>query len=134
MIDITQFGGDAAVLGVLGAFAGAALIFGLAMYVFMAIVLMALAKKTKTKNGWLAWIPIANIYLMTQIAGLPGWWTLMIFLPIVPVIGSLAMAAATVYIWWKICERRKFPGPLALLWLIPPAGIVLAAILAWAKK
>lgn len=37
--------------------------------------------------GWAAIIPIYNYYIMTKIAGKPGWWTLlMLFIPIVFVI------------------------------------------------
>ena len=36
--------------------------------------------------GWACIIPIYNIYVMTQIAGKPGWWTLLFFIPLVNVI------------------------------------------------
>ena len=45
------------------------IIFGLVVYIWMAICLQKIAEKTNTPNGWLAWIPIANIYLMCMIAG-----------------------------------------------------------------
>lgn len=45
------------------------IIFGLIVYVWMAICLQKIAEKTNTPNGWMAWIPIANIYLMCMIAG-----------------------------------------------------------------
>lgn len=31
--------------------------------------------------GWAAIIPIYNTYVMTQIAGKPGWWVLMMIIP-----------------------------------------------------
>ena len=45
-------------------------------YIYTALALMTIAQKTKTKNPWLAWIPIANLYLMTQIGKVP-WWTIL---------------------------------------------------------
>ena len=33
--------------------------------------------------GWAAIIPFYNIYIMTRIAGKPGWWVLMCFIPFV---------------------------------------------------
>jgi hypothetical protein len=36
--------------------------------------------------GWAAIIPIYNLYIMTKIAGKPGWWVLMFFLPFVNLI------------------------------------------------
>lgn len=31
--------------------------------------------------GWASIIPIYNIYIMTKIAGKPGWWTLLCLIP-----------------------------------------------------
>ncbi len=36
--------------------------------------------------GWASIIPIYNIYVMTKIAGKPGWWVLMMFIPIVNIV------------------------------------------------
>ena len=57
--------------GMMAALAGMALIgtiIGLLIYCYTAFALMTIAKKTKTANPWLAWIPVANLYLVTQIA------------------------------------------------------------------
>jgi len=106
---------------------------GLALYIYFAVALMTIAKKTKTPNGWLAFIPIANVYLMTQIAGLPAWYTLAILLPIIPIVGPIAMMVAMVYFWWKIAEAIKKPGWWGLLILVPIANLVIVGIMAWGK-
>ncbi len=106
---------------------------GLALYIYFAVALMTIAKKTKTPNGWLAFIPIANVYLMTQIAGLPAWYTLAILLPIIPIVGAIAMMVAMVYFWWKIAEAIKKPGWWGLLILVPIANLVIVGIMAWGK-
>jgi hypothetical protein len=33
--------------------------------------------------GWGCLVPIYNFYLMCKIAGRPGWWTLLAFIPLV---------------------------------------------------
>jgi len=117
-------------------FAGAlvfVLIIGLAIYVFVAIALMTIAIKTSTPLAWLAWIPLANIYLMTQIAGLSGWWTLAILLPIIPFIGQIALIVIMVWWWWKIAEKRGFPGWLGILTIIPLVNLIIMGVLAWAE-
>jgi hypothetical protein len=124
--------GAAGLMGLIAGFLVAALIIGLLAYVYCAIALMSLAKRTKTPNAWLAWIPIANIYLITQIAKLNGLWTLAILLVFIPVVGGLAFFACTIWWFWLICERRKLPGALSLLMLIPFIGfLVLIGVLAW---
>lgn len=103
----------------------------IAIYVYSAIVLMTIAKKTKTKNGWLAWIPIANIYLMTQIAKVPWWYMLAFLLGIIPIIGFLIILVVHTFLWWKICEARGKPGWLSLLMFIPLVNLVIMGVVAW---
>ena len=45
--------------------------FGLAAYLYMSLALQTIATKTNTANTWLAWIPIANLFLMLGIAKKP---------------------------------------------------------------
>ena len=134
MVDLTS----AILGGGLFALAGAALMFALiiflAIYIYMAFALMTIANKTKIKNSWLAFIPIANIYLMTQIAGLSGWWTLAILAGIIPVIGTLAVLTAIVYFWWLIAEKLKRPNWWGILMIVPIVNLIIVGILAWGKK
>ena len=106
----------------------------LAIYLYMAIALMTIGNKTKTKNSWLAFIPIANIYLMTQIAKVSGWWTLLILAAWIPIVGSLALAALAIYLWWLIAERRGRPGWWGILMIIPIINFIIVGLLAWGKK
>lgn len=110
---------------------GVSLVIGLAAYLYAAFALMAIAKRTNTPNGWLGFIPIANVYLMTQIARLPWWWTLCVVAAIIPLVGGLVMLAAMIYIWWKIAERLGKPGWWSLLLLVPVVNLVILGIMAW---
>ena len=119
----------------LGALAGAISLFVLLItYIYSSFALMTIAKKTKTKRAWLAWIPIANLYLMTQIAKV-DWWTMLIvlFASLIPIIGPLVSIAIIAWWWWKIAERTKKPEWLGLLMIIPVINLVVIGILAWAK-
>lgn len=35
------------------------------------------------RQWWEAIVPIYNIYVLMQIAGKPGWWTVLVFIPLV---------------------------------------------------
>ncbi len=123
----------------LGSLAGGiiigALVVGLALYIYAALALMTIAKRTKTDYAWMAWIPILNFYLMSRIAGI-HWWTVLviIFAGWIPVIGQLAALAIVAWWWWKIAEKRKYPGFFGILMLVPIVNLVLLGVLAWAKK
>lgn len=135
LIGVTDPAAAAGIMAALGAFFVVFLILGIAIYIFCALAFMSIAKKTNTPNGWLAFIPIANVYLMTQIAGVSGWWTLIIFAAFIPFIGGLAVAAAMVYFLWLICEKVGKPGWWSLLiYLIPIVNLVMLGILAWGKR
>jgi len=122
-----------AFLALFGAFAMVFSIVILALYIYSALALMAIAKKTKTENRWLAFIPVGNVYLMTQMAGLSGWWTLGVLAVFVPFIGGLAVFAGMIYLWWLIAEAIKKPGWWSLLMIIPVVNLVMMGIMAWGE-
>lgn len=108
-----------------------ALIIGLIIYIYVAIALMTIANRKKVPNGWLAFIPIANLYLMTQIGGIQWWWMFIFILPIIPAIGGLLYAVGFVYLWWKIAEAVKRPGWWGILMIIPIVNLVMIGVMAW---
>ncbi|MFN8006423.1 MAG: DUF5684 domain-containing protein [Terriglobia bacterium] len=60
------------------------------------ILMIAAAWKVFTKAGqpgWAVLIPIYNAYILLMISGKPGWWLLLMFIPLVNiVVGILALA------------------------------------------
>ncbi len=128
----------------MGALVGLGLIsivISIASYVYFALAYMSLAKKTKTEPAWLAWVPIANLYLISQMAKMHWWPILLILGVIIPVINVFAMIALMVFtvIWdWKIFERVGRPGWWAITIIIPIVGWITFAVLlgvaAWGKS
>lgn len=105
----------------------------IALYVYGSLALMTIAKRTKTENAWLAWIPIANIYLMMRIGKLPTWSLALWALIFVPMLGGLTAAGMNVWYWWMIAERRGKEGWWGILMLVPILNLVLLGILAWGE-
>lgn len=99
------------------------LIVGLILYVYFAAMLMIIARKTNTPNAGLAWIPILNLYLMCQIARKPGWWMLLLFIPLLNLIFF-------VLLWMAIAEVRGKPSWIGLLAIVPIVGLLVPAMLA----
>jgi Family of unknown function (DUF5684) len=59
--------------------------------IWLLVVVFIIASIWKTfekagQPGWAAIIPIYNIYIMTKIAGKPGWWVLLCFIPLVNIV------------------------------------------------
>jgi hypothetical protein len=112
-------------LAALGALLVVGLFFGLALYIYMSLALQTIAKKTNTPNGWLAWIPIANLVLMAIIAKRPVWWFLLCLIPVVGIV-------FVVIIWMGIAEARKKPNWWGILLIVPIANLIVPGYLAWA--
>ncbi|MBE0429486.1 MAG: hypothetical protein IBX61_06395 [Thermoleophilia bacterium] len=103
-----------------------AVVIWLAVYIYLAFCLMTIAGKLGVPNGWLAFIPIANVYLMCRMVPISGWYLLLVFVPIVNVIFA-------VYLWWKIAERRERPGWYGILMLVPIANLIIPGVLAFTE-
>ena len=62
--------------------------------IWLAFVILIFAAMWKVfekagQPGWAAIIPIYNLYIMTKIAGKPGWWVIMFFIPFVNIIFAI---------------------------------------------
>lgn len=64
------------------------------MLALLAVMLLTIAGMWRVfskagQPGWGCLVPIYNVYLMCRIAGRPGWWLIMFFLPVVNIIFSI---------------------------------------------
>jgi len=114
-------GYDEAALGAAVACGGAALAFlfilGIVAYVFTSLGLMTLAKNKGIENAWLAWIPIANLYILGlivesikigswEIPQMELWLPVGVFglgiLGAIPVIGWICSIASIVFVGFTL--------------------------------
>jgi len=64
-------------------------VFGTIIYLALAVFGIVVFWKTFTKAGqpgWAAIIPIYNIYVLLKVAGRPGWWLILLLIPIVNIV------------------------------------------------
>jgi hypothetical protein len=108
---------------------GGALIFVLliclAVYVYTALAVQTIAEKTNTENPWLAWIPIANLILLLNIAKKPIWWIVLCLIPLVNII-------IFIIVWMAVAEARGKPSWVGVLLIVPVLGALMPGYLAWA--
>ena len=67
------------------------------LIVYLAIIIFMLAAMWKVftkaqRPGWAILIPIYNMYVLLKIAGKPGWWLILLFIPIVNIIIGIIAA------------------------------------------
>jgi hypothetical protein len=92
------------------------------LHIWFAILLMVLARKTGTANGWLALLPVLNLFLMCMVGRRSCGWVLAMFVPFLNVI-------AFAYIWGGIAAARNQSPWLGLLMLVPLVNLLLPLIL-----
>ena len=107
-----------------GSFLFICLAIGLAFYVYFSLALQTIANKTNTENPWLAWIPIANIVLMLNIAKKPIWWIILMFIPLVNFV-------IAIIVWMAIAEARNKPSWWGIVMIVPVVGLIVPGYLAW---
>ena len=79
-----------AALGVMALFM---VVIAIAVYVYFALALQTIAKKTNTENAWWGWVPILQIILMLNIAKKPIWWIILLLIPIVNFLAGVQILA-----------------------------------------
>jgi hypothetical protein len=94
-----------------------------AAYVYFAVTLSIIARKTATPDRWMAWIPILNIVLMCRIGRKPVWWIVLLLIPFVNLI-------VAVVLWMAIAQARGKSAALGILAVIPVLNMLLPLLLA----
>lgn len=73
---------DQANQGLIGLFAGT---YGLVAIIWVVIVIAAMWMifSKAGQPGWAAIVPIYNYYVLLKVVGRPGWWLILLFIPLV---------------------------------------------------
>lgn len=111
----------------------------IAIYVYTSLAWYTIAKRRGHKHPWLAWIPVANFAMMLQLGGFHWAW---VFLVLVPILGWVPLAVLLIISAWRIFEKLRYPGWLALAPLLNLAGgglgtitsLIIIGIVAWRKR
>ncbi len=100
-------------------------VISIAEYVWGALCLFIIARKLNSRYPWLAWIPIANIYLMCKVGGKPGWWTAIfciLFILLIP--GLIALVSLPLMFLGFILGGGEGGIPS---WYLPAIAIAIVA-------
>ncbi|MFG6402663.1 MULTISPECIES: DUF5684 domain-containing protein [unclassified Microbacterium] len=69
-------------------------LFGLVVYIVIVVALWRVFEKAGFA-GWLAIIPIVNVFFLVKIAGFSGWYTLLYLIPIVNIVFHIIVSLRT---------------------------------------
>ncbi len=96
------------------------------LYIYGAVCLMIIARKTRTPHKWMAFIPLLNIMLAIKIAGRPWWWIFFLFVPFANIIFMIIIGA-------EICKRMGFTPWAVILFMLPLVNLIFLGFLASAQ-
>jgi hypothetical protein len=127
-------GGALALLAIFGAFAFLFFIIGIVLYILASLGLYKMAVNVGIENPWLAWIPVANMYIIAKLIKtlsigswvvpkleyvLPGSCIAVVILGAIPVIGTLLSLAYAVLGFFALHKLYKVYRPQnAVLWIV----------------
>lgn len=95
--------------------------------IYYAFCTYRIACKAGAENAWFAFIPFANVYLLTEIANVPWYWLLGC---LVPYLGGLVVLWLMLGLSEALCE----PSPQKYLICIPGLNIFYMSYLAFRKE
>jgi Family of unknown function (DUF5684) len=88
------------------------LLFYLVAFIFSGVCYQKIFQRLNMANDWLAWVPIANIWMIFKAGDQSPWWTVGMFIPFVNFAAIVFLIIAMVNIVKKL---GKSPW---LLWLM----------------
>jgi uncharacterized protein DUF5684 len=95
--------------------------------VWLVVVVIVIAAMWKVfikagRPGWAAIVPIYNLIVLLQVAGKPGWWILLLLIPLVNIIVFILMYAGV---------ARNFGKGVGFTLGLIFLGFIFFPILAW---
>jgi len=96
----------------------------IALYIIETLPVYVIARKSAHEYAWLAFVPIANLWLLCDMADLEMWFLIIWLVPYVNIV-FLGV------IWWRIAENTNKPGWIGLLMLIPLVNLLVGYYLAF---
>ena len=92
------------ITGLLAGLGIGALLFGLAIGVFMIVCWWIVFTKAG-QPGWAILLPVYNFLIMLKIAGKPWWWVFSLLLVIIPFVGMLLMLVVLILMYHGISTK-----------------------------
>lgn len=97
------------------------------IYAYVAYSIQLISRKTNIPKGWLAWIPIANIFLLLKIARKPNWWFILLLIPLVDIV-------IIAKVWMAVSLAVNKQSWLGILMLIPGVNFFIIGYLAFSQS
>ena len=103
------------------------------LFVYTAICLYLIAKKTNHGPLWFAWVPIVSLFLTCKIAEVSYFWMLLSLTSVLPYVGPFGALAFSSFVWYRIAVVLKQPAWVRVFAVIPGVNFIAIGYLAFSK-
>ena len=93
-------------------------------YIIETLPIFVIARKCEDANAWMAFVPVANLWLLCNMADFEAGF-LLVWL--VPYVNILFLGI----IWWRIAENTNKSGWIGLLMVIPVVNLFVGYYIAF---
>jgi hypothetical protein len=109
-----------------GGGAAGLLVLYVAVYIIFSLGVYGTYKKAGTYGdpAWAAFVPIYNFIILLKVAGRPLWWGWFLLLPIIPLVGSLALLVVSIIVLHDVSKSFGHGGGFTV-------GLVLLSVIFW---
>jgi hypothetical protein len=93
-------------------------ILAVVLYIALTVPVYKIAERLNEENAWMAFVPIANLFLLASMAGKEWWWALLVF---VPLLGLIIL----IILWMGVADNLGHPSWMGILMIVPLINIAL---------
>ena len=97
-------------------------------YLLFTLPIFVMAKKMEHEYAWLAFVPIANMWLLCDMAGKEWWWLLV---ALIPVVGYFIF---WIVIGMGLAESFDQPSWLGILMILPIVNFIILYYFAFGAR
>lgn len=103
------------------------------LFVYTAICLYLIAKKTNHGPLWFAWIPVVSLFLTCKIAEVSYFWILLSLTSVLPYVGPFGALVFSSFVWCRIAIILRQPMWIRVFAALPVFNLIVMGYLAFSK-
>ena len=88
------------------------LVLAVVFYLAFTVPVYKIAERLNQENAWMAFVPIANLFLLASMAGKEWWWVLLMLIPLINII-------IFIILWMGVAENLGHPSWMGILMIVP---------------
>ena len=95
-----------------------AIVLSIVVYLVATVPVYKIAQRLNEENAWMAFVPIANAFLLVSMAGKEWWWVLLMLIPVINFFIAIIL-------FMGIADNLGHPSWMGILMIVPLLNLAL---------